>query len=145
MLNDCFISPSGLYRYPSWLSSPAPASSRSESLPRVLSGVFPALRPGTGGAKLFPQRLPSISRYVKKLPDTRLALHDFPSVHLLMPASRSSQTKTEPDLIDCRSFSDSLRWTRGKRPSRQASNKRIASAGVLTWPLYVSMATSHFI
>ena len=99
MLKDCFINPSGLYRYPSGPSSPA--ISKSESLPRVLSGVLPALETAArGGPKLLPPRLPSISRYVRKLPDTLLALHDFPSVHLLMPASRSSHTKTEPDLID---------------------------------------------
>lgn len=134
MLKDCFIRPSGLYRYPSGPSSPA-AISKSESLPRVLSGVFPALDAAIGGANPLPPRFPSISRYVKKLPDTRLALHDLPSVHLLIPASRSSHTKTEPDLIDCRSFSDSLRCTRGSKPRRQASNKMIASAGVRTWPL----------
>jgi len=98
MLNDCFIKPSGLYRYPSGPSSPA--NSRSESLPREPSGVFPALAATSGGANPLPPRFPSISRYVKKLPDTLLALHDFPSVHLLMPASRSSQTNTDPDLID---------------------------------------------
>ena len=139
MLKDCFINPSGLYRYPSGPSSPP--ISRSESLPRVLSGVFAALETAAkGGPKLLPPRLPSISRYVRKLPDTLLALHDFPSVHLRIPASRSSQTKTEPDLMDCRSFSDSLRWTRGKRPKRQASNNIMASAGVRTCPLYVSMS-----
>ena len=139
MLKDCFISPSGLYRYPSGPSSPP--MSRSESLPRVLSGVFPALETAAkGGPKLLPPRLPSISRYVRKLPDTLLALQDFPSVHLRMPASRSSQTKTEPDLMDWRSFSDSLRWTLGNRPKRQASNSMMASAGVRTCPLYVSMS-----
>lgn len=131
ILKDCFIKPSGLYRYPSGPSSP-PAISRSESLPRVLSGVLPALEAASGGANPFPPRLPSISRYVKKLPDTRLALHDFPSVHLLMPASRSSQTNTDPDLICCRSFSDSRRCTRGRRPNRHASNSTMASAGVRT-------------
>jgi hypothetical protein len=78
--------------------------------------------------------LPSISRYVKKLPDTRLALHDLPSVHLRMPASRSSQTKTEPERIACRSFSDNLLWTRGRRPSLHASKSLIASAGERTTP-----------
>lgn len=139
MLKDCFIKPSGLYRYPSGPSSPP--ISRSESLPRVLSGVFPALETAAkGGPKLLPPRLPSISRYVRKLPDTLLALQDFPSVHLRIPASRSSQTKTEPDLMDWRSFSDNLRWTLGKRPRRQASNSIIASAGVRTCPLYVSIS-----
>ena len=37
MLKDCFMRPSGLYRYPSGPSSPA--GSTSESLPFVLSGV----------------------------------------------------------------------------------------------------------
>ena len=139
MLKDCFINPSGLYRYPSGPSSPP--ISRSESLPRVLSGVFAALETAAkGGPKLLPPRLPSISRYVRKLPDTLLALHDFPSVHLRIPASRSSQTKTEPDLMDWRSFSDSLRWTLGNKPKRQASNSIIASAGVRTCPLYVSIS-----
>lgn len=107
MLKDCFISPSGLYRYPSGPSSCAPSA--SESLPRVLSGVLPALDAAREETKPVPPRLPSISRYVRKLPETLLALHDLPSVHLLMPASRSSHTKTEPDLIDWRSFSDSRR------------------------------------
>lgn len=141
MLKDCFIRPSGLYRYPSGPSSPA--ISWSSSLPLVLSGVLPAREAATGSAKPLPPRLPSISRYVKKLPDTLLALHDFPSVHLLIPASRSSQTKTDPDLIDCLSFSDNLLWTRGRRPNRHASNRTIASAGVRTWPLYVSIFTSN--
>jgi len=110
MLKDCFINPSGLYRYPSGPSSPA--NSKSESLPRVLSDVLPVFdKAATGGGKPLPPppRLPSISRYVRKLPDTRLALQDFPSVHLLIPASRSSQTNTEPDLMDCLSFSESRR------------------------------------
>lgn len=81
-----------------------------------------------------PPLLPSISLYVKKLPDTLLALHDFPSVHLLIPASLSSHTKTDPDLIDCLSFSESLRCTLGNRPRRQASNSLMASAGVRTCP-----------
>lgn len=130
MLKDCFIKPSGLYRYPSGPSSPP--ISRSESLPRLLSGVLPALVAATVGAKPFPPLFPSISLYVKKLPDTLLALHDLPSVHRLIPASRSSQTKTDPDLTDCRSFSDNLRCTLGRRPSRHASNSIIASAGVRT-------------
>lgn len=86
-----------------------------------------------------PPRLPSISRYVRKLPETRLALHDLPSVHRRMPASRSSQTNTEPERMACRSFSDNRRCTRGKRPSLQASNSLIASAGVRTIPWYVSI------
>ena len=97
MLKDCFISPSALYLYPS--GSP----SWSSSLSRPLSGVLPLLR------RELPNplpRFPSISLYVKKLPETRLALQDFPSVHLRMPASRSSQTNTEPDLMAVRSFSD---------------------------------------
>lgn len=57
-----------------------------------------------------------------------------------MPASRSSHTKTDPDLIDWRSFSDSRRWTLGSRPRRQASKSMMASAGVRTCPLYVSMS-----
>ena len=139
MLNDCFIKPSGLYRYPSGPSSPP--RSKSESLPRVLSGVLPALETAAkGGPKLLPPRLPSISRYVRKLPDTLLALQDFPSVHLRIPASLSSHTNTEPDLIDWRSFSDSRRWTLGNIPKRQASNSIIASAGVRTCPLYVSIS-----
>lgn len=81
-----------------------------------------------------PPLLPSISRYVRKLPDTLLALHDFPSVHLRMPASLSSHTNTEPERIDWRSFSDNLRCTRGSRPNLQASNSLIASAGVRTIP-----------
>jgi hypothetical protein len=138
MLKDCFISPSGLYLYP---SGPSPSRSISSSLPRPLSGVFPGTLRTGGGTKLPPPLLPSISRYVRKLPETLLALHDLPSVHLRMPASRSSQTKTEPDLIDCLSFSDSRRWTRGKRPRRHASNSLIASAGVRTWPTYVSIVS----
>ena len=131
ILNDCFIKPSGLYRYPSGPSSvPSP---RSSSLP-LLSGVLPDLGTEPCCDTLPPPRLPSISRYVRKLPDTRLALHDLPSVHLRMPASRSSQTNTEPDRIDWRSFSDSRRCTRGSKPMRQASNKIIASAGVRTCP-----------
>ena len=47
----------------------------------------------------------------------------------------SSQTNTEPDLMFWRSFSESLRWTRGKRPNRHASKRMIASAGVRTWPV----------
>lgn len=136
MLKDCFIKPSGLYRYPSGPSSPT--ASRSESLPRALSGVlavFDNAAIGGGNPLPLPPRLPSISRYVRKLPETLLALHDLPSVHLLIPASRSSQTNTEPDLIDCRSFSDNRRCTRGKSPNRHASKSMIASAGVLTWPL----------
>jgi len=125
MLKDCFMSPSALYRYPS-----GSASSWSSSLPRPESGVFPA-PPLLPPPKPLP-RLPSISLYVKKLPDTRLALHDLPSVHLRMPASLSSQTKTEPDRMAWRSFSDSLRCTRGSMPIRQASNSLIASAGVRT-------------
>ena len=123
------MSPSGLYRYP---SGPSSLATSSGSLPRILSGVFGPFEPATAGVKPLPLRFPSISRYVKKLPETLLALHDFPSVHLLIPASLSSQTKTEPDLIDCRSFSESLRCTRGKRPNRHASNRIIASAGVRT-------------
>ncbi len=126
MLKDCFMRPSTLYRYPS--GSP---SSGSSSLPRPESGVLPA--PLLTTLKPLPL-LPSISRYVRKLPDTLLALHDLPSVHLRMPASFSSHTNTEPDRIDWRSFSDSLRWTRGSRPRRQASKSLMASAGVLTWP-----------
>lgn len=42
--------------------------------------------------------------------------------------------------MDWRSFSDNLRWTLGKRPRRQASNSIIASAGVRTCPLYVSIS-----
>lgn len=57
-----------------------------------------------------------------------------------MPASRSSQTNTEPDLICCLSFSDSLLCTRGVRPSRHASKRMIASCGVWTLPWYVSIA-----
>ncbi len=60
MLKDCFINPSGLYRYPSGPSSPA--ISRSESLPRVLSGVLPARDAATLGANPFPPLFPSISR-----------------------------------------------------------------------------------
>lgn len=131
MLNDCFISPSGLYLYP---SGPSPSISWSSSLPLPLSGVFPFCRRTGVCANDPPPLLPSISRYVRKLPDTLLALHDFPSVHLLIPASRSSQTNTDPDLIDCLSFSESLRWTRGSRPRRQASKSLMASAGVRTWP-----------
>lgn len=129
ILNDCFINPSGLYLYPS-----GPSPSRSSSLPCPLSGVLPGMRRtgGGGGMNCPPPRLPSISRYVRKLPDTLLALHDFPSVHRLMPASLSSHTKTDPDLIDCLSFSDSRRCTRGKRPNLQASNSLMASAGVRT-------------
>jgi hypothetical protein len=136
MLNDCFINPSGLYLYP---SGPSPSISWSSSLPLPLSGVFPAARRTGACAKVPPPLLPSISRYVRKLPETLLALHDFPSVHLLIPASRSSQTNTDPDLIDCLSFSDSRRCTRGNRPSRHASKSLIASAGVRTCPWYVSI------
>jgi hypothetical protein len=131
MLKDCFINPSGLYLYP---SGPSPSMSRSSSLPLPLSGVFPPIILAGGGANCPPPRLPSISRYVKKLPETLLALQDLPSVHLRMPASRSSQTNTDPDLICCLSFSDSLLCTRGNKPRRQASNSLIASAGVRTWP-----------
>ena len=130
ILNDCFIRPSGLYRYPSGpSSSPSP---RSSSLPRAESGVFPALVDCV--ETLVPPRFPSISRYVRKLPETRLALHDFPSVQRRIPASRSSQTNTEPDWISWRSFSESRRWTRGSRPMRHASKRIMASAGVRTWP-----------
>lgn len=41
--------------------------------------------------------------------------------------------------MDWRSFSDNLRCTRGSRPSLQASNNLIASAGVRTRPWYVSI------
>lgn len=102
MLNDCFMRPSGLYRYP---SGPSP----SESPVAEPSGDFPLALLTSGGVGAAPPRLPSISRYVKKLPETLLALHDLPSVHLLMPASRSSHTNTEPDLICWRSFSDKRR------------------------------------
>lgn len=137
---DCFINPSGLYRYPSGPS----VSSPSESLSGF--GDFPT-RPPTdnvvvGGAKAFPPRFPSISRYVRKLPETLLALHDFPSVHRLIPASRSSQTNTLPDLMFCLSFSDNRLCTRGSKPNRQASNSIIASAGDRTWPWYVSISCS---
>lgn len=126
MLKDCFINPSGLYLYPS-----GPSISSSSSPP--LSGVFPIVRfGGGGGMNCPPPLLPSISLYVKKLPETLLALHDFPSVHLRIPASLSSQTNTEPDLIDCLSFSDKRLCTRGNNPNRQASNSLIASAGVRT-------------
>lgn len=60
-------------------------------------------------SKLAVPRLPSISRYVRKLPETLLALQDLPSVHRRMPASRSSQTNTEPDLMEVRSLSDRRR------------------------------------
>ena len=136
MLNDCFINPSGLYRYP---SGPSPSISRSSSLPLPLSGVFPDVRRTGVCANDPPPLLPSISLYVKKLPETLLALHDFPSVHLLIPASLSSQTKTDPDLMDCLSFSESRRCTRGNNPRRQASKSLIASAGVRTCPWYVSI------
>lgn len=126
MLKDCFMRPSGLYRYP---SGPSSDPSLSSSLFPRLSGVF-SLRE----VETPPPRLPSISRYVKKLPETRLALHDLPSVHRRMPASRSSHTNTEPDLIACRSFSDRRRCTRGRSPNRQASNRIMASAGVRTRP-----------
>lgn len=129
MLNDCFINPSGLYLYP---SGPSPSISRSSSLPRPLSGVFPCIRLTGVGTNCPPPLLPSISLYVRKLPETLLALHDFPSVHLRMPASLSSQTNTDPDFMDCLSFSDSLRCTRGSKPSRHASKSLIASAGVRT-------------
>lgn len=133
MLNDCFIRPSGLYLYPSGESS-LPFS--PSSLLRPPSGVMPVL----GTKEVFPPlRLPSISRYVRKLPDTLDALQDFPSVHLLIPASRSSQTNTEPDLICCLSFSESLLQTRGRRPRRHASNRVIASAGLRIMPTYVSI------
>ena len=82
--------------------------------------------------KISSPLFPSISRYVRKLPETLLALHDFPSVHRRIPASRSSQTNTDPDFIDCLSFSDNLRCTRGSKPSRHASKSFIASAGVRT-------------
>lgn len=132
MLKDCFMSPSALYLYPS--GSP---SSCEPSLPRPdESGVLPAPRLALPKP---PPLLPSISRYVRKLPDTLLALHDFPSVHLLMPASLSSQTKTEPDLMDWRSFSDSRLCTRGRIPILQASKSLMASAGVRTKPWYVSI------
>lgn len=42
--------------------------------------------------------------------------------------------------MDWRSFSDSLRWTLGNRPKRQASKSMIASEGVRTCPLYVSIS-----
>lgn len=146
MLKDCFIKPSGLYRYPSGPSSCC--ISISEVFPPPLSGVLPPFDRaatggcGGGGKTLLwpPPRLPSISRYVRKLPETRLALHDLPSVHLLMPASRSSHTKTDPDVIDWRSFSDNRRWTLGSRPKRHASKRMMASAGARTCPLYVSMS-----
>jgi hypothetical protein len=131
MLNDCFMRPSGLYLYP---SGPSPSISASSSLPRPLSGVLPATRCLGVGTKFPPPLFPSISLYVRKLPETLLALHDFPSVHLRMPASLSSHTNTDPDFIDCLSFSDNLRCTRGSKPSRQASNNLIASAGVRTCP-----------
>jgi len=133
MLKDCFIRPSGLYLYP---SGPSPSESPFDEP----SGDFPDARLATGAAgTALPPRLPSISRYVRKLPETRLALHDFPSVHRLMPASRSSQTNTEPDFICWRSFSDRRRCTRGNIPMRQASNRMMASLGVRTCPWYVSM------
>lgn len=139
---DCFISPSGLYLYP---SGPSPSISGSSSLPLPLSGVLPFIRRGAGGMKFPPPLLPSISRYVRKLPDTLLALHDFPSVHLRIPASRSSQTNTEPDFMDCLSFSESRLCTRGNKPSRHASKSLIASAGVRTWPTYVSIMKAFLI
>jgi hypothetical protein len=142
MLNDCFIRPSGLYRYP---SGPSPSISKSSSLPLPLSGVLPdVLRTGVC-ANDPPPLLPSISLYVRKLPETLLALQDFPSVHLLIPASLSSHTKTDPDLIDCLSFSESLLCTRGSKPRRQASNSLIASAGVRTCPWYVSIMLVYLI
>jgi hypothetical protein len=132
ILNDCFNKPSGLYLYP---SGPSPSISASSSLPRPLSGVLPATLCLVGAGTKFPPPLfPSISRYVRKLPETLLALHDLPSVHRRIPASRSSQTNTDPDFIDCLSFSDNLRCTRGSKPSRHASKSFIASAGVRTWP-----------
>lgn len=134
MLNDCFINPSALYLYP---SGPSPSISASSSLPRPFS-AFPPSRLGAG-TKLPPPLLPSISRYVRKLPETLLALHDLPSVHLRMPASRSSHTNTDPEVMDCLSFSDNLRCTRGNRPKRHASKSLIASAGLRTCPLYVSV------
>jgi hypothetical protein len=132
ILKDCFIKPSGLYRYPSGPSSPSPASSPKPS--GALSLRWPWLLPWPFAYEV-PPLFPSISRYVRKLPETRLALQLLPSVHRRMPASRSSHTKTEPDLIDCRSFSDSLRCTRGKMPNLHASNRIIASVGVRTSPL----------
>lgn len=104
MLKLCFIRPSGLYLYP---SGPSPSSGASASsvvslgaVSIVLLLIPGSLFPFSGGPGwLNPPRFPSISRYVRKLPETRLALHDLPSVHLLIPASLSSQTKTDPDLI----------------------------------------------
>lgn len=42
--------------------------------------------------------------------------------------------------MDCRSFSDSRRCTRGSKPMRHASKRIMASVGVRTCPLYVSMS-----
>lgn len=140
MLKDCFMRPSGLYLYPSG-PSPSPSSESPFCDPPALLGPEDLLGPAAAtaaavvGRNPLVPRLPSISRYVRKLPDTLLALHDLPSVHLLIPASRSSHTNTDPDLICDLSFSDSRRCTRGSRPKRQASNSIMASCGVRTWPL----------
>ena len=84
----------------------------------------------------------SSSRYVRKQPLTRLALQQRPSVHLLMPASRSSHTNTAPERIrDARSSSNKRREIRRGGGPRfgfltlsgrsQAARSRIASAGDL--------------
>lgn len=63
----------------------------------------------------------------RKFHNIRLGLHSSPSVHLLIPLSRSSKTKTAPLLISLRSSSLSLRLTLGMMPLRTHSKTRRAS------------------
>lgn len=76
----------------------------------------------------------SSSRYVRKLPSTRLGDHVRPSVQRRIPASFSSQAKTEPDRIVTLSLEERRRCTRCSCPRRQASNIMSASWGVLICP-----------
>lgn len=111
-LYNCFIRRSGLDVLPSSPSLPIFSSV-------LMSRVF--------FAPLF---FPFISRYRKKFLQTLLPLHNFPSVHRRIIASCSSHTKTEPEVMSCRSSVDNRRWIRGNRPSRHASKSLIASADV---------------
>lgn len=72
----------------------------------------------------------------KKLPKIREGDQTNPSVHLLIPDSSSSNTKTDPDVIILRSESTSRRVTRGMRPRRAASRMSRASPVVSIHPLH---------
>lgn len=77
----------------------------------------------------------SVGQHTRKFPKILLGLHTRPSVHLLIPLSCSSKTKTAPLWTMPLSRSINLRVTLGIIPLLAASNTRSESNVVSMYPL----------